>query len=282
MSVKDKTVVVTGANTGIGFETAATLAGEGAHVVLTARDAGKGAAAVAEIERRHPGSDVTVMSLDLARLADVRRFASDLAGRYPRLDVLVNNAGLILGERSTTQDGFETTFQVNHLGPFLLTNLLLPNIKAAAPSRIVNVASIAHRWAKLDFDDLHSEKSYRKMRVYGTTKLCNILFTHELARRLGGTGITANALHPGNVRSGFGKDGDTRGFFALGVKINVLFSKSPARGAGTSIFLASSPLVAGTTGGYFVNSKPSKPSTAARDDEAARKLWERSAELVGL
>jgi NAD(P)-dependent dehydrogenase (short-subunit alcohol dehydrogenase family) len=282
VSVKGKTVVVTGANTGIGFETAAALAGQGAHVVLTSRDAAKGKAAVGEIERRHPGADVTVMSLDLARLADVRRFASDLAARYPRLDVLVNNAGLILGERSTTQDGFETTFHVNHLGPFLLTNLLLPKLKAAAPSRIVNVASIAHRWGRLDLDDLQSEKSYRKMRVYGTTKLCNILFTRELARRLGSTGVTANALHPGNVRSGFGKDGDTRGLFALGVKMNVLFSRSPASGASTSIFLASSPLVAGTTGGYFVNSKPSKPSAAGRDDEAARKLWERSAELVGL
>jgi retinol dehydrogenase 12 len=277
-----KTVLVTGGNTGIGLETAAGLAAQGARVVITARDPAKGKAAVEEIRRRHPDADVDVMELDLSRLSDVRSFAKDFSARYPKLDVLVNNAGLVLDKHSVTEDGFETTFQVNHLGPFLLTNLLLGNLKAAAPSRIVNVASTAHRGVTLDFDDLQNEGGYRSMRAYGKSKLCNILFTRELARRLEGTGVTANSLHPGTVRTGFGRDGDVSGLFAIGIRIGGVFFKSPAQGARTSIHVASAPDLETTTGEYFVSRRVSKPSAAARDDEAARRLWEVSEQLVGI
>lgn len=277
-----KTVIVTGANTGIGLETAAELAGMGARTIITTRDPVKAATAVEAIRSRHPQADVESVQLDLAQLADVRRAAEEFLDRCPRIDVLVNNAGLVLGKRSTTVDGYETTFQVNHLGPFLLTNLLLERLKESAPSRIVNVASTAHRGARLDLADLHTEKGYRGMRVYGTTKLCNILFTKELARRLEGTGVTANSLHPGTVRTGFGKDGDTHGVFAIGVKLGGVFFKSPAQGARTSVYLASSPDVDRHTGEYWVNKKIAKPSAAARNDENARRLWDMSAELVGL
>jgi NAD(P)-dependent dehydrogenase (short-subunit alcohol dehydrogenase family) len=280
--MKGKTVLVTGANTGIGFETAAELAKMGARVVITARDDAKGQAAVDAIKARTPDADVDSMHLDLSDLSDVRAFAAAFSAKHPKLDVLVNNAGLILDERALTKDGHEMTFQVNHLGPFLLTNLLLDNLKAAAPSRIVNVASTAHRGTKLDFDDLGSEKEYRSMRVYGKSKLCNILFTRELARRLEGTGVTAHSLHPGTVRTGFGKDGDTGGWFSIGLKIGGIFFKSPAQGARTSVHVASSPEIEGINGEYWANRKISKPSAAAQDDDAARRLWDRSSELVGL
>jgi NAD(P)-dependent dehydrogenase (short-subunit alcohol dehydrogenase family) len=248
MNMLGKTVLVTGANTGIGLETAAGLAAQGAKVVITARDMAKGRTAVGEITSRHPDASVDVMQLDLAKLSDVRRFAKDFSERHPKLDVLINNAGLVLDKRSLTEDGLETTFQVNHLGPFLLTNLLLDNLKAAAPSRIVNVASTAHRSATIDFDDLQTERGYRSMRAYAKSKLCNILFTRELARRLAGTGVTANSLHPGTVRTGFGRDGDVSGIFALGIKIGGVFFKSPAQGARTSIHVASAPDLENVTG----------------------------------
>jgi retinol dehydrogenase 12 len=282
MSLAGKTVLVTGANTGIGLETAAGLAAQRASVVITARDPSKGDAAVAEIQRRHPGADVQFTELDLSRLSNVRAWAEAVARTWPELHVLVNNAGLVLDKRTMTEDGFESTFQVNHLGPFLLTNLLLSNLKAAAPSRVVNVASAAHRGGKLDFDDLQSEHGYRAMRVYGTTKLCNILFTRELARRLAGTGVTANSLHPGTVRTGFGRDGDVSGLFAIGIKIGGPLFKTPAQGAKTSIHLASAPELENVTGQYFAKSKPAKASPAATDDDAARRLWEISEQMVGL
>ncbi len=280
--MRGKTVLVTGANTGIGLEAAAELAGMGADVVITARDPAKGSAAVTEIRRRHPGANVEPMELDLSRLDDVRAFAAAFRESHDRLDVLVNNAGLMLGERSVTQDGNETTFQVNHLGPFLLTHLLLDLVKASAPARIVNVASAAHRGGRLDFTDLRRERSYAGMRVYATTKLCNILFTHELARRLEGSGVAANALHPGTVRTGFGQDGDAKGFMRIGMALVRPFILSPAGGAKTTIYLASSPDVEGKSGGYYQRSHASRPSARARDDETARRLWEVSAQLVGI
>lgn len=277
-----KTVIVTGANTGIGLETASALAAKGAHVILTARDPAKGSAAVAEVRRRFPYANVDAMELDLSRLADVRAFASTVIDNVPRLDVLVNNAGLMLGDRRITEDGFEMTFQVNHLGPFLLTNLLLERMKGSAPARIVNVASTAHRGGKLDFGDLMNERTYVGMRVYGTSKLCNILFTRELARRLHGLGVTANSLHPGTVRTGFGQDGDSKGFIKFGLAVIRPFIIGPEKGAKTQIFLASSPDVESVSGEYFVRSRRSKPSAAAQDDETARRLWAISEELVGL
>lgn len=280
--MRGKTVLVTGANTGIGLETAAELAGMGADVIITARDPAKGSAAVNEVRRRHPDASVEAMELDLSRFEDVRAFAKAFKERHDRLDVLINNAGLMLGERSVTLDGNETTVQVNHLGPFLLTHLLLDLLKTSAPSRIVNVASTAHRGGRLDFNDFQSERSYAGMRVYGTTKLCNILFTRELARRLKGTGVTVNCLHPGTVRTGFGQDGDAKGFMRIGLALGRPFFLSPAGGAKTSVYLASSPDVEGQTGGYYTRSRPSRPSASARDDEAARRLWEVSEQLVGL
>ena len=279
--MKGRTVVITGANTGIGLETAAALAAMGARVVLTARDPLKGSVAAEKIRRRYPDANVIPMELDLARLGDVRSFAADLLERFGALHVLVNNAGVMLGRRSTTVDGFETTFQVNHLAPFLLTNLLLDRLRASGPSRIINVASEAHRAARLDFDDLNSERGYRGMRVYVRTKLCNILFTRALAHCLLGTGVTANALHPGTVRTALGRDGDTSALFALGIKITGPLFLSPARGARTTIHLASSPDVEGRTGEYWIRRRPRKPASKATDDEAARRLWDVSAQLVG-
>jgi NAD(P)-dependent dehydrogenase (short-subunit alcohol dehydrogenase family) len=283
--MQGKTVVVTGGNSGIGVETAEALARMGARVIVTARNADKGRAAVAGIVQRLGGdAQVQLVVFDLADLSSVRRGAEEILEQAPRLDVLVNNAGLVLSERHETVDGFEATFATNHLGPFLLTNLLLDRIKASTPARIVNVASTAHNTARkgMPFDDLQSTKRYRGMRVYGESKLANILFTLELARRLEGSGVTANSLHPGTVRTGYGADGDARGFLAFGIKIAQPFFLSPAKGARTSIYLASSPEVAGVTGKYFVKCKERRPRRWAEDPEAAQRLWQVSAELVGL
>jgi len=277
-----QTVVVTGGNSGIGFETAAALAAMGARVLVTARNADRGRAAVAGIADRTPGAQVQLVVFDLADLSSVRRGAAEILEQAPRLDVLVNNAGLVLSERRVTVDGYEATFATNHLGPFLLTNLLLDRMRASAPA--LNVASTAHNSARkgMPFDDLQSEGRYRAMRVYGQSKLANILFTNELARRLEGTRVTANSLHPGTVRTGYGADGDARGFLSFGLKVSGPFFLSPAKGARTSVFLASSPEVDGISGQYFVKCKPRTPRTWARDPDAAQRLWRVSEELVGL
>ncbi len=278
-----KTVVVTGGNSGIGLETAVALAGAGATVVLTARDRGRGEAAVADVRRRAGSDRVDLSVFDLASLASVRQGAADLLERCPRLDVLVNNAGLVLTDRRETVDGYEATFAINHLGPFLLTELLADRLKASAPARIVNVASTAHQSARrgLDFDDLQATGRYSGMRVYGASKLANILFTAELARRLEGTGVTANSLHPGTVATGYARDGDARGFLAFGVKVIKPFILTPEKGAVTSVYLASAPAVEGVTGRYFVKCRAREPSKAAQDQLAARRLWEVSEQLVG-
>ena len=283
--MQGKTVVVTGANSGIGLETAEAMAGMGARVIVTARSADKGRAAVAGIVERLGGhAQVQLVVFDLADLSSVRRGAEEMLEQAPRIDVLVNNAGVVLSERRESVDGFEATFAINHLGPFLLTNLLLERLVASAPSRIVNVASAAHNMARtgIPFDDLQSTKRYRGMRVYGESKLANILFTLELSRRLAGSGVTANSLHPGPVRTGYGADGDARGFLAFGLVISRPFFLSPAKGARTSIYLSSSPAVEGVTGEYFVKCKPATPRRPAQDSEAAQRLWQVSAELVGL
>jgi NAD(P)-dependent dehydrogenase (short-subunit alcohol dehydrogenase family) len=276
-----KTVVVTGASSGIGLETAVSLAGLGARVLITARDAGRGTAALDTVKKRS-GGDCDLVLFDLADMSSVRRGAAEIIAKTDRIDVLVNNAGLVLSTRTETPDGFESTFAINHLGPFLLTQLLTDRILASAPSRIVNVSSTAHTSARrgLDFDDLQSEKGYRAMKVYGESKLANIYFTIELARRLDGRGVTANCLHPGLVKTGYGRDGDTKGYLAIGIRLAVLFMISPEQGALTSVYLASSPEVEGVTGKYFVKCKQRSPSARARDAEAAKKLWEVSEKLV--
>jgi NAD(P)-dependent dehydrogenase (short-subunit alcohol dehydrogenase family) len=277
-----RTVLITGGNTGLGKETAVALAREGAQVVVTSRDAHKGEAARADIRQRS-GNDVTVMELDLARLASVREFASRFADTHESLDVLINNAGLMLGDRRETVDGYEMTFQVNHLGPFLLTNLLRGQLVAGDAARVVNVASAAHASARrgLDFDDLQATKRYRSYGVYARSKLANLLFTRELARRWDDTGITANALHPGFVASDLGRDGDVKGFANLAYPVLRLFALSPEQGARTQVYVASAPELAGVTGGYWAKSAPATPSAAAQDDAAATRLWEVSEALVG-
>ncbi len=287
MAVTDmvgKTVVVTGGNSGIGLETAVALGQMGARVLITARNASRGEAAVAQIAQRIGAvGSVELVIFDLADLASVRAGAAEILDRCPELHVLVNNAGLVLTERSESVDGYESTFATNHLGPFLLSTLLLDRLVASAPSRIVNVASTAHSAARhgMPFDDLQSKNGYRSMRVYGQSKLANILFTNELARRLSGTGVTANSLHPGTVATGYGADGDTKGFLAFGIKIAKPFFLSAQKGARTSVYLASSPEVEGVSGRYFVKCKARRPRPQALDAEAARRLWDVSEELVG-
>ena len=219
------------------------------------------------------------MALDLASFASVRAFADEFSRTHDRLDVLVDNAGVILKDRRVTEDGHEMQFQTNHLGHFLLTNLLRDQLVASAPARVVVVASDAHRLAAkgLDFDNLESTRKYRSFRTYSRTKLMNILFARELARRLDGTGVTANAVHPGFVASRFSRDGDTGFMGNVGMVLGRPFARSPESGARTSVFVASSPRLDGVTGQYFAKSKLAKPSAAARDDIAAARLWDVSA-----
>ena len=281
--MKGKTVLITGGNSGIGKQAAMDLKELGAYVVITARDTAKGRKAVDDIRRfTRGGGDVGLMQLDLASFESIRTFVDEYKTRFDRLDVLVNNAGGMLSKRTTTDDGFETTFGVNHLGHFLLTNLLLDVLKESAPSRIINVSSDAHKGAKrgLDFDDLQGERSYNGWDAYQKSKLANILFTKELARRLEGTGVTANCLHPGFVMSGFGQSGDMSGVMGMGLKVARLFAIRPKRGARTTVYLASAPEVEDVTGEYFVRRKVRQPTAAAQDAEAARRLWDVSERLV--
>lgn len=277
-----KTVVVTGANSGIGLSTAVALARAGARVVITARDEAKGEGAVEEVRRRSGSAAVELSVFDLGSLASVRAGAADILARCDRLDVLVNNAGVVLSERRETPDGLEATFVVNHLGHFLLTGLLRDRLVASAPARVVTVASTAHKGARrgLDFDDLQSERRYGGMQVYSKSKLANIYFTTELARRLGGSGVTANCVHPGTVATGYARDGDADGILAFGVKVIKPFILTPDQGARTSVYLASSPDVDHVTGKYFVKCRARTPSKVARDDDAAARLWEASEKLL--
>ena len=277
-----RTVVVTGASSGIGKATATALARAGARTVLTGRDADRTRAAADDVKRASGSDDVHAAVFDLSDLSSVQDGATQLLAANPQIHVLVNNAGLVLSDRRTTVDGFEATFATNHLGPFLLTRLLTDRLVESAPARVVTVTSDAHKAAKhgLDFDDLQSSRDYRGMQTYGRSKLANILFTTELARRLTGTGVTANCCHPGVVATGFARDGDAKGVLAFGVKLIKPFVLTPEKGARTSVFLASSPEVAGVTGKYFVKCKEATPTAAARDAAAAERLWAASEELV--
>lgn len=283
MTMQGKHVLITGGNTGIGKATAIELARRGAAVTITSRDPARGEAALADIQRQSGSGAVELQRLDLASLADVRRFAAEYLAGHPRLDVLVCNAGLILTDRSETVDGFETTFGVNHLGHFLLTHLMLDRLKESAPARIVVLSSDAHRMARgLDFDDLQSRRGYRGIMVYARSKLANALFVLELAERLRGTGVTVNAVHPGVVRSGFALDGDTRGLYPFFVNLAGRFMLTPEQGALTSIHCATAPELEATSGMYFAKSRLRRPAQAALDRGAALRLWEVSEQLTGL
>jgi NAD(P)-dependent dehydrogenase (short-subunit alcohol dehydrogenase family) len=279
--MKGKTVVITGATSGIGEVAAEELARKGARIVVVARspfraDAVMGRLAIANPDVRH-----ALHIADLSRLSEMKRVAGEIAAAEPKIDVLVNNAGAINSVRETTPDGLELTFAVNHLAYFVLANLLLDRLKGMPGARIVCVSSDAHKFGRLDFDDLQSAKRYGGFRTYGASKLCNILFTRELARRLEGTGVTANCLHPGFVATRFGDNND--GVYGFGNALaKRLAAISPEEGARTIVHLASSPEVAGKSGGYYYKCALLAPTAAAQNDEAAKRLWEVSAKIAGV
>jgi NAD(P)-dependent dehydrogenase (short-subunit alcohol dehydrogenase family) len=280
--VKGKVVVITGSNTGIGKETAVSLAALGATTVLACRDPEKASAAAREVARRSGNDAVHVVPIDLADLASVQAGARTIERSWDRLDVLINNAGGIWTERRTTAQGFEQTFGVNHLAHFYLTLLLLDRLVASAPARVVNVASFAHHFAigGMRWDDLQSEHGYRAMGAYSQSKLANILFTRRLASLLDPRLVTVNAAHPGPVRSRFGMDGDMTGIDGLGNRLIRPFEISVAAGAKTSVFLASDPSVEAKTGGYWVRRRPGHMSRAAKNNAAAPMLWDESERML--
>lgn len=274
-----KTVLITGGTSGIGKATAEGCARLGARVGIAGRDRRRAESAASGI-KASTGGTVDVFVADLSSLAEVRRLASEVLDAYPRLDVLVNNAGGVWATRHTTTDGLERTLAVNHLAPFLLTWLLLDRLKASAPSRIITVASARENMAKIDFDDLQGAARYGGTRAYNQSKLANIMFTYELARRLAGSGVTATVLHPGVVRTSLGT-GDMPTVNKL-ANLGRSLMKSPEQGAATSVYLACSPEVEGITGAYFVGRKARKSSKRSRDPDAALRLWQVSAQLAGL
>jgi retinol dehydrogenase-12 len=281
MSANDiKNCFITGATNGIGKETAIAMAKKNFHLFLLVRNADKGEKVKQEITRLTGNTHIELLIGDMASLADMRRVAAEFLAKNIALHLLINNAGVMNVKRELTADGFEGMFGVNHLAPFLLTLLLLDRIKASAPARIVNVASDAHRFVSgLNFDDLQTEKTpFRAMKIYGASKLCNLYFTQELARRLAGTQVTVNALHPGWVGTGLGGNNGL-----LGKVITTLqkpFARSPEKGAETSIYVALSDDLNGVNGKYYFNCKEHKPSRAARDEDAAKRLWTISEVLV--
>ena len=275
-----KTVLITGGTTGIGRATATGLAALGASVAIVGRDLDRAESAAAEIRREAGAGSVDVFVADMSSQAEVRRLAVAVRDRYPRLDVLVNNVGGYWATRKVTADGLEHTFAVNHLAPFLLTALLLDRLEASAPARIVTVSSGAQAMGRLAFDDLQGERAYSAQRAYNQSKLANVMFTYELARRLEGTGVTATVLHPGLVRTNFAAEDPTTFIKGL-ILVARPFMKTPAQGARTSVYLASSADVSGVTGKYFVNGKPRTTSKLSYDTAAAARLWQVSEQLVG-
>jgi retinol dehydrogenase 12 len=278
--MQGKVVVITGGTSGIGKVAAERLAGMGARVVLVARDQGRGEAVLARLRETAPGVRHTIHYADLSRLAEMKRVAAEIAAAEPRIDVLINNAGALFGARHVTEDGLELTFALNHVAYFVLTQGLRQRLVASAPARVVNTSSDAHRGARLDLNDLQSIRDYRGFRVYSNSKLCNILFTRELARRLQGTGVTANCLHPGFVDTRFGNQ--SGGLMAIGLRIAKAVAITPEKGAETIVYLASSPETANATGGYYYKCRPATPTPQAQDDTAAKRLWEETAKLAGL
>ncbi|MFO0997438.1 MAG: SDR family NAD(P)-dependent oxidoreductase [Alphaproteobacteria bacterium] len=275
---------MTGATSGIGQVAAERLAASGARIVQVARDPARGEAALARLEALAPGLDHRIHHADLSRLAEMRRVGEAIADSESRIDVLINNAGALFNRRRVSADGFELTFALNHLAYVVLTHALrgrlVETAGRAGEARVVNTASDAHVGAALDFQDLQSTRGYSGIAAYRRSKLANILFTRELARRLAGTGVSANCLHPGFVRTRFGDS--SGGAMAFLIRAAKLFAISPEAGAETIVHLAASPAISGATGGYFVRSRPKTPSREARDDAAARRLWDETARLAGI
>ena len=278
--MKNKLVLITGANSGIGKATAIKLATMGAHIVMLCRNKERGETARQDIIQTSGNKNIELILIDLADLSSVRKAAEDIKAKYDHIDVLINNAGGYFTERKTSKDGYECTFAMNHLGHFLLTNLLLDELKAAVNARLINLSSDIHKKGHINFDDLMTEKKYKGFGVYSHAKLANILFTNELARRLQHTNITVNTLHPGMVRTNFTANSDRLIKFLM--TIMGRFLKSPEKGAETSVYLASSKDVAGISGKYFVNRKEKKSSPESYDEKVAKKLWKVSCELTGL
>jgi retinol dehydrogenase 12 len=280
-TMQGKIVLVTGATNGIGRVAALELAKMGAQVAIVGRSKPR-TEETAKLIQQESGSSVTPIIADLSLMTGVRSAVADFKNHFDRLHVLVNNAGAIFGDRQETVEGYEMTFALNHLNYFLLTNLLLDTLKASAPARIVNVSSDTHTGAKVNFDDLQTKRGYGMggMKAYGQSKLMNILFTYELARRLEGSHVTANVLHPGRVATGFGHNNG--GVMNLVMDVLHRFSLTPEQGADTIIYLASSPEVEGVSGKYFVKRKAIKSNDASYDEAAARRLWEASEEITGV
>jgi NAD(P)-dependent dehydrogenase (short-subunit alcohol dehydrogenase family) len=278
-SMTGRTVVVTGGTGGIGLATATRLAGLGARVGIVGRDASRAEAAARAI--RADGAEVDVFVADLSVQRDVRSLAEAVLAAYPRLDVLVNNVGGYWATRHVTPDGLERTFAVNHLAPFLLTHLLLDRLRASAPARIVTVSSGAQAKGRINLEDLQGARDYNGQRAYNQSKLANVMFTYELAQRLRGSGVTANVLHPGVVRTAFGQE-DSGAWMRLMLPVVRPFMKSPERGADTSVLLASSPDLEDVSGCYFADGRAKRSSRASYDTEVAARLWRASAELVGI
>jgi NAD(P)-dependent dehydrogenase (short-subunit alcohol dehydrogenase family) len=274
-------VVVTGANCGIGKETAMALAAKGATVVLACRDLAKADKAASDIRDLTGNEDVATVSVDLRDLYSVVECADEVLNRFRTVEVLINNAGGYWDVRNATSQGYEQHFGVNYLSHYLLSRRLLGALAGAAPKRIVSVTSVGHRAVRgMTWDDLQLERGWTAARAYGQSKLAQILFTREISRRYGGRGVIAHAAHPGVVKTSFADDGDTHGIQRLTIRAGSIIAVSPASGARTSIHLASSEEAGRSNGGYWVRGKTHRPSKAARDDGAARRLWEMSEDLV--
>ncbi|MFX1585954.1 MAG: SDR family oxidoreductase [Promethearchaeota archaeon] len=276
--MEGKICMITGANSGIGKATALGLAEMDARIVMVCRNKERGESAQQEIIEETGNKSVDLLICDLSSQEQIRKLVSEFKQKYQNLHVLINNAGIVLSKRMLSVDGIEMNFAVNYLAPFLLSNLLIDVLKMSAPSRIINVSSGVHKTASMDFDDLQGEnKKYGAFKNYGVSKLALTLFTYELSRRLEGTRVTVNAVHPGVVRSNLGRDQSafSRGF-------QKTFFKSPRKGAATSIYLASSPDVEGITGKYFIKKQPKKSSNESYNEEYAKRLWEISAEMTNL
>ena len=290
--MQGKIVVITGATSGIGQVAAENLARMGARIIQIARDRERGHEALKRLNECAPGLAHGICYADLSRISEMKRVGSEIANAESRIDVLINNAGAMFGSRQLTGDDLERTFALNHMSYFVLTLELRERLVASAPARVVNTASDAHLMANLDFNDLQSEVAYRGnlpeslryggpgFKVYSRSKLCNILFTRQLARRFAGTGVTANCAHPGFVATRFGDQ--TGGLISFGIRIGKRFALSPQQGAETLVYLASSPEVAGITGEYFHKCRPVKPSSEARNDAIAERLWVETARLAGI